>query len=59
MIERTIARLLRDNHRRVRFRGIDKNRHPWSVRCATINLKRLLYLGLDLDSDRGWTINPT
>ena len=58
MIERTIAWLVRDNHRRVRFRGIDRNRDAWSVRCAAINLKRLLNLGLVLDADGGWTINP-
>lgn len=60
MIERTIAWLVRNNGRRVRFRGIDKNRDDWSVRCAAINLKRLLNLGLELDHPGGtWTINPT
>jgi hypothetical protein len=58
MIERTIAWLVRDNHRRVRFRGIEANRHAWSVRCAAINLKRLLNLGLVLDPTGTWTINP-
>jgi hypothetical protein len=59
MIERTIAWLVRNNHRRVRFRGIEANRHYWSVRCAAINLKRLLNLGLTLDPTGTWTIRPT
>lgn len=59
MIERTIAWLVRNNGRRVRFRGIDRNRDDWSMRCAAINLKRLLALGLILDPTGTWTINPT
>lgn len=59
MIERTIAWLVRNNGRRVRFRGIDRNRDDWSVRCAAINLKRLVTLGLTLDPTGTWTINPT
>jgi hypothetical protein len=59
MIERTIAWLVRDNHRRVRFRGTHRNRDAWSVRCAAINLKRLLNLGLPLDPTGTWTINPS
>nr|MBA3281030.1 IS1182 family transposase [Acidimicrobiia bacterium] len=56
MIERTIAWLVRDNHRRLRFRGAETNRLAWSHRCAAINLKRLLALGLTHNS--GWTITP-
>ncbi|MCP3857793.1 MAG: IS1182 family transposase [Actinomycetia bacterium] len=59
MIERTIAWLVRNNGRRVRFRGIDRNRDDWSVRCAAINLKRLINLGLALDPTGSWTITPT
>lgn len=54
MIERTIAWLVRDNHRKLRYRGIGRNQLGWSHRCAAINLKRLLALGLDYDN--GWTI---
>lgn len=56
MIERTIAWLVRDNNRRLRYRGIERNRLGWSHRCAAVNLKRLLALGLDYDN--GWTITP-
>lgn len=56
MIERTIAWLVRDNHRRLRYRGIERNQLGWSHRCAAINLKRLLALGLDYNN--GWTITP-
>jgi len=46
MIERTIAWLVRDNHRRLRYRGIERNQLGWAHRCAAINIKRLLALGL-------------
>lgn len=56
MIERTIAWLVRDN-RRLRYRGIERNQLGWAHRCAAINLKRLLALGLD--HNNGWIIaNP-
>jgi IS5 family transposase len=54
MIERTIAWLVRDNHRRLRYRGAERNRLGWSHRCAAMNLKRLLALGLTHDS--GWIV---
>jgi len=54
---RPIDRLVRDNHRRLRYRGIKRNQLGWSHRCAAINLKRLLALGLT--HDNGWTITPT
>lgn len=57
MIERTIAWLVRDNHRRLRHRGTEANRLAWSHRCAAVNLRRLLALGLTHDG--GWTITPT
>lgn len=34
MIERTIAWLVKDNHRRLRYRGAQRNRLGWSHRCA-------------------------
>ncbi|MDQ6697715.1 MAG: transposase, partial [Actinomycetota bacterium] len=57
MIERTIAWLVRDNHRRLRYRGIQRNQLGWSHRCAAINLKRLLALGLTHHNQ--WTITAT
>jgi IS5 family transposase len=57
MIERTLAWLVANNNRRLRYRGIQRNQLGWSHRCAAINLKRLLNLGLT--HDNGWTtINP-
>ena len=58
MIERTIAWLTAKYNRRLRYRGITRNQLSWSHRCAAINLKRLLNLGLTHDT--GWTITtPT
>ena len=57
MIERTIAWLVKDNNRRLRYRGIDANRLGWSHRCAAVNLKRLLALGLTHNGT--WTIATT
>lgn len=54
MIERTIAWLTRNGHRRLRYRGIERNQLGWSHRCAAINLQRLLALGLA--HDNGWQI---
>ena len=56
MIERTIAWLVKDNHRRCRYRGIERNRLGWSHRCAAVNLKRLINLGLVRDTTLGWQI---
>jgi hypothetical protein len=38
----------------LRFRGIEANQLGWSHRCAAVNLKRLLRLGLGYDN--GWTL---
>ena len=46
MVERSIAWLVADNHRRVRFRGVEKNHLGLSLRIAAINLRRLINLGL-------------
>ncbi|MGY6500507.1 MAG: transposase [Acidimicrobiales bacterium] len=56
-IERTIAWLVKNNHRRLRYRGIERNQLGWSLRCAAVNLKRLLALGLTHHGT--WTITPT
>jgi IS5 family transposase len=57
MVERSIAWLVANGHRRVRYRGIERNRHALSIRATTINLRRLLNLGLDWND--GWTMTPT
>jgi IS5 family transposase len=56
MIERTIAWLVKDNHRRLRYRGVERNQIAWAHRCAAVNLKRLLALGLTHNGT--WTIAP-
>jgi IS5 family transposase len=47
MVERSIAWLVADNHRRVRFRGVERNQLGLSLRIAAINLRRLVNLGLE------------
>lgn len=47
MVERSIAWLVADGHRRVRCRGIARNQLGLSLRVAAINLRRLVNLGLD------------
>ena len=53
MIERTIAWLVKDG-RRLPYLGIERNQLWWSHRCAAINIKRGLNLGLTYNN--GWTI---
>jgi len=55
MVERSIAWLVADAHRRVRFRGVEKNQLGLSLRIAAINLRRLINLGLAHDG--GWTLS--
>jgi IS5 family transposase len=55
MVERSIAWLVADGHRRVRYRGVERNRLGLSVRAAAINLRRLLNLGLTHTAD-GWNL---
>ena len=57
MVERSIAWLVADNHRRVRFRGVERNQLGLSLRAAAINLRRLINLGLTRDG--GWRLSPT
>jgi len=47
MVERSIAWLVRHGGRKVRYRGIARNRIGLAHRCAAINLRRLVNLGLD------------
>ena len=56
MVERSIAWLVAHNHRRVRFRGVDKNRLGLTLRVAALNLRRLINLGLDHDG--AWSSTP-
>jgi IS5 family transposase len=55
MVERSIAWLVAHGHRRVRYRGIERNQHGLALRVAALNLRRLINLGLD-HNGRRWTI---
>lgn len=55
MVERTIAWLVANGNRRVRFRGVERNRLGLSHRAAALNLRRLLNLGLH-HGPAGWAI---
>ncbi len=57
MVERSIAWLVADRHRRARFRGVEKNQLGLSLRVAAINLGRLIKLGLAHDG--GWQLSTT
>jgi IS5 family transposase len=57
MVERTIAWLVTNGHRRLRHRGVDRNRLAFSTRAAVINLKRLINLGLEHDGNT-WHLTP-
>ncbi len=50
MVERSIAWLVSDHSRRVRFRGVERNQFGLSMRVAAINLRRLINLGLTRES---------
>lgn len=52
LVERSIAWLIANGHRQVRYRGVERNRLGLSVRAAVINLRRLLNLGLTWNN--GW-----
>ena len=58
MIERTIAWFVRGPNRKVRYRGLDRNRIWLAHRAAAVNLTRLLNLGLT-HQPAGWTITGT
>jgi IS5 family transposase len=55
MVERTIAWLVTRGHRKVRYRGVDRNQQWLATRLAALNLRRLINLGLDRN-EIGWTI---
>ena len=55
MVERSIAWLVANGNRRVRFRGVQRNQLGLSLRIAAINLRRLVNLGLV--NDGGWRLS--
>lgn len=54
MVERSIAWLVADNHRRARYRGLAKHQLGLSMRIAALNLRRMVNLGLHHDGN--WAI---
>lgn len=54
MVERSIAWLVAHGNRRVRFRGVQRNKLGLATRVAALNLRRLIRLGLQHDG--GWTL---
>jgi Transposase DDE domain len=55
MVERSIAWLVTHSHRRVRYRGVERNKLGITHRVAALNLRRLVNLGLD-HNGRGWIL---
>jgi Transposase DDE domain len=55
MVERSIAWLVANGHRRVRYRGLARNQLGLSLRVAAVNLRRLIVLGL-FRADAGWVL---
>ena len=51
----TIAWLVAHGHRRVRYRGVERNQHGLTTRVAALNLRRLVNLGLDRHGGR-WVL---
>ena len=54
-VERGIAHLVTNNHRRVRFRGVEANKLALSLRVTAINLRRMINLGLNHNGNT-WTL---
>jgi IS5 family transposase len=55
MVERSLAWLVANGHRRVRYRGVARNRLALTTRAAAINLRRLINLGLH-HQPTGWAL---
>jgi len=55
LVERTLSWLVRHGHRRVAYRGVDRNRLWWSHRAEAVNLRRLINLGLQR-TETGWGV---
>jgi hypothetical protein len=56
MVERSLAWLTRGTNRKLRYRGVERNRLWWSHRCAAVNLQRLLALGVVVGENGAWVI---
>ena len=54
MVERCVAWLVADNHRRVRFRGVGRNQLVLSMRVGALNLRWPVNLGLRYEGE--WAI---
>ncbi len=54
LVERSISWMVKDGHRRCRYRGVKRNQLGWSLRVAAVNLTRLVNLGMRYEA--GWTI---
>ena len=54
MVERSIALIVRQGGRKVRYLRIARNKIGFAHRCAPVNLSRLMNLGIGWDN--GWTI---
>ncbi len=57
-VERIIAWVVANGHRKLRYRGTPPNRQQLHTRAAAINLRRLINLGLH-HTPTGWAIHPT
>jgi IS5 family transposase len=55
MVERSIAWLVANGNRRVKYRGVERNRLGLSLRAAAINLRRIVNLGVDYGPN-GWAL---
>jgi IS5 family transposase len=55
MVERTIAWLVARGHRKVRYRGVDRNQQWLATRLGALNLRRLVNLGLH-HNGTGWAL---
>jgi hypothetical protein len=55
MVERAIAWLVAHGHRRVAYRGVQRNQLGLSLRVAALNLRRLVNLGLT-PTPTGWAL---
>lgn len=55
MVERTIAWFVAHGHRKVRYRGVERNEFWIHTRSAALNLRRLLNLGLHR-VDGAWAV---
>ena len=58
MAERSISCVVAKGNRRLRYRGVERNGAWLQLRVATLNLRRLLVLGLD-KSDGAWMLETT